>query len=122
MNTQNIKHETHGQHPGNFLAGMLFGGLAGAAAILLLAPQSGKRTRTEIRLRGLELKERATDAIDAAAAQTRGTARQITADVREKAKEIRQSGQDLLAEQKARLSAAVAAGKTAFEGPPHAQV
>jgi gas vesicle protein len=43
---------------GAFLAGVLVGGLVGAAAALLLAPQSGEETRTMIRERGIELKSR----------------------------------------------------------------
>ena len=43
---------------GAFLAGVLVGGLVGATAALLLAPQSGEETRTMIRERGIELKSR----------------------------------------------------------------
>lgn len=43
----------------DFLAGFLVGALAGAAAALLFAPQSGEDTRLLIRDRGLELKEQA---------------------------------------------------------------
>jgi len=116
MNNHSDEHETNVNHPGSFLAGVLFGGLAGAGAMLLLAPQSGKRTRAQIQLKGMELRDQATEAVEDGMAQTRAKARQITANVREKAKEIQQSGQDMLAEQKARLSAAVAAGKPAIQG------
>jgi gas vesicle protein len=43
----------------DFLAGFLVGALAGAAAALLLAPQSGEETRTMIRDRSIELGHRA---------------------------------------------------------------
>ncbi len=43
---------------GAFLAGVLVGGLMGAAAALMLAPQSGEETRAMIRERGIELKSR----------------------------------------------------------------
>jgi len=114
--------ETNVNHPGSFLAGMLFGGLAGAGAMLLLAPQSGKRTRAQIQLKGLELRDEATEAIDDAIIQTRAKTNQLTDDLREKAKEIQQSGQDVIAEQQARLSAVVAAGKTVIQGNHHVQV
>jgi gas vesicle protein len=107
---------------GNFLAGVLLGGLAGAGTMLLLAPQSGKRTRAQIQLKGMELRERATEAAEVGISRTRVKARQITTDVHNKAKEIQQGGQDMLAEQKAHLSAAISAGKTAIQGPHHAQV
>jgi gas vesicle protein len=42
----------------NILVGMLIGSMAGAVAMLLLAPQSGKDTRTQIQKRGSELRER----------------------------------------------------------------
>jgi gas vesicle protein len=44
---------------GDFLAGLLVGALVGAAAALLLAPQSGEETRTLIREKGVELGHRA---------------------------------------------------------------
>ena len=50
------KHETHVNHLGSFLSGALVGGLAGAVTILLLAPQSGERTRTQMQLGGIELR------------------------------------------------------------------
>jgi gas vesicle protein len=39
--------------------GLLAGALAGIVATLLLAPQSGAETRTQIREKGVELKEKA---------------------------------------------------------------
>jgi len=44
-----------------FFAGMIIGGLVGAATALLLAPQSGEETRTLIRDKGIELKEMAVE-------------------------------------------------------------
>jgi gas vesicle protein len=46
--------------PKNLLIGLLIGGLAGAAAMLLFAPQSGKRTRTQILNRDIQLRDRTT--------------------------------------------------------------
>ncbi len=46
---------------GTFFAGLIVGGLVGAAVALLLAPQSGEDTRTVIRDRGIELKDRAVE-------------------------------------------------------------
>lgn len=39
--------------------GLLAGALAGVVATLLLAPQSGEKTRTQIREKGVELKGKA---------------------------------------------------------------
>ena len=44
---------------GDFLAGLFVGALVGAAAALLLAPQSGEETRTLIYDKGVELGQRA---------------------------------------------------------------
>jgi gas vesicle protein len=44
---------------GAFLAGFVIGSLVGAAAALILAPQSGEETRTLIHDKGIELRTRA---------------------------------------------------------------
>lgn len=44
-----------------FFAGMVIGGLVGAATALLLAPQSGEEIRTQIRDRSIELKDKAVE-------------------------------------------------------------
>jgi gas vesicle protein len=46
--------------PKIFLIGLLIGGLVGAAAMLLFAPQSGKRTRKQIFDRDIQLRDRTT--------------------------------------------------------------
>jgi len=116
MDNHSDKHESDVNHPGSFFAGLLLGGLAGAGAMLLLAPQSGKRTRAKIQLKGIELRDQTAEAVEDAAAQARVKARQITANVREKAKDLQRRGQDMLDEQVARVSAVVEAGKTAVQG------
>lgn len=64
------------------LVGVLVGGLAGAVAMLLLAPQSGKDTRRQIRERGIELRERTSDIVEDTLAQVRTNANKVTMDVR----------------------------------------
>jgi gas vesicle protein len=44
---------------GTFLAGFLVGGLVGAGVALLLAPQSGEETRTLIKDKSIELRDKA---------------------------------------------------------------
>jgi gas vesicle protein len=46
---------------GTFFAGLVVGSLVGAAVALLLAPQSGEETRTLIRDKSIELKDRAVE-------------------------------------------------------------
>ena len=48
---------------GEFFAGLILGGLVGAAVAILLAPQSGEETRAQIRDKGLEFKDRAEEGV-----------------------------------------------------------
>ena len=103
MDNHNHEHENDVNQVGGFFAGLLVGGLAGAVAMLLLAPQSGKRTRTQIQEKSIELRDQAVKNVEDAMAQTRTKARQITADVREKADKLEQRGQDAIDEQRDQL-------------------
>lgn len=49
---------------GAFLAGLLIGGLVGAVAALLLAPQSGEETRTQIKEKSIELRDKANASLE----------------------------------------------------------
>jgi len=49
--------ENNGGEFGAFLAGFVIGGLVGAAAALILAPQSGSETRSQITGKGHDLRE-----------------------------------------------------------------
>jgi gas vesicle protein len=49
------KRTDHVPGGGALLAGLMIGGLVGAGTMLLLAPQSGKRTRQEIQQGALDL-------------------------------------------------------------------
>jgi gas vesicle protein len=99
----------------NILIGMLIGGLAGAVAMLLFAPQSGKRTRAQIQQKSIQLRDRTTKNVKKAVAQVRSETNRITAEVQEKAGDLKQLGQDKLVKQLDRVSAALDAGKTAVE-------
>jgi gas vesicle protein len=87
-----------------FLAGLLVGGLAGAGVVLLVAPQSGKKTRAQIRQKSSDLRDQTVKTVEGAVTQTRDKARQITDDIRDQAGELQQGGQDLLDEQRDHLS------------------
>ena len=41
-----------------FLGGLLLGSVAGAGAMLLMAPQSGKKTRRQIQRKGRKMRKR----------------------------------------------------------------
>jgi gas vesicle protein len=49
---------------GSFLIGFLVGGLAGAVVALLYAPASGDETRTVIKDKAIELKDKTVDTLD----------------------------------------------------------
>ncbi len=95
------------------LAGMLIGGLAGAGAMLLLAPQSGEKTRALIQLKSVELRDRTTDVVDQALAQARTDSQEIASEVRERAGQLKQFGQDKLVAGMDRASSVLEAGKVA---------
>ena len=63
------------------LIGLLIGGLTGAMAMLLLAPQSGKKTRAKIHRQSAKWREQAADSMEDAVAQARDTAHQVTHDL-----------------------------------------
>ena len=95
----------------NVLIGLLIGGLVGAGAMLLLAPQSGRRTRAQIQLKGVQLRDRTKATVKNAVGQARFDMNEMKAGVREKAGDLKQLGQDKLVEQMDRVSAALEAGK-----------
>ena len=99
----------------NVFIGLLIGGLAGATAMLLFAPQSGKRTRAQIQQKTIQLRDETTKKFKKAVSQVRSETNRITDNMREKAGELKQLGQDKLVKQLDRVTAALDAGKTAVE-------
>jgi gas vesicle protein len=95
--------------------GLLIGGLAGAAAMLLFAPQSGKRTRAQIQQKSIQLRDRTTNIGKNAIAQVRLETHEITAGVMEKAGQLKHLGQEGLVKQLDHVSAAIEAGKKVVE-------
>ena len=85
--------------------------------MLLLAPQTGKKTRTQIQKKSIELREQTAEAVEDALKQARTKGRQIRADVREQADALQQRGQDVLDEQKENWSALVKPGKRPSKAP-----
>ena len=85
-----------------FLAGLLIGGLIGAGSMLLLAPQSGKRTRLQIQRKGRDFRVHTADAVDSGVAQVRIKARDISTSIHDHAEDLQQQGQDVVDQQKER--------------------
>ena len=64
------------------LLGMLIGSVAGAVAMLLLAPQSGKDTRTQIQKKGIELRDRTTGMVEETLTQVRSNPAKVEISVK----------------------------------------
>lgn len=84
---------------GAFFAGFVVGGLAGAAAALLLAPQSGEETRAQLQERGIELQSKAQDTIEDA----RKRADAVIADAQERSRVILEEQKERIQEGKQML-------------------
>ncbi len=83
----------------DFLAGFFVGTLVGAAVALLMAPAPGDETREQLKEKGIELKNRATELnLDSA-----------------KLEELRGRGEEILQEQRTRFKEAIHEGKLAAE-------
>ncbi len=115
MDYENQEPEYHNTNVWSVLAGLLVGSLAGALTMLLLAPQSGKDTRMQIKDKSIELRDRTTEMVDDAVAQMRSSRDKLTASGRKKAKEILHQGQALVVEQLENVSDAAQAGKKAIQ-------
>ena len=90
------------------LAGMLIGGLAGAVTMLLLAPQSGRDTRKQIKEKSIELRDRTTELVEDTMAQVRTKANKITIGLKAHA-------QEMAVEQLDHVADAAQAGKKAVQ-------
>lgn len=104
MQQSEPEYESDSMHPGQFLAGLLLGGLAGAGVMMLLAPHSGKRTRANIQRKSIELRDQATETVEGAVAQARSKAYHITNSVQREADHMQKRGQEILDEQKQQVS------------------
>jgi gas vesicle protein len=113
MHKENQATEDHNNNILGVLAGVLVGGLAGAGAMLLLAPQSGEKTRTQIQEKGLELRDQATGMLDTAMAKVWLTRKKITRIGRRKVKELMHHSQALVDEQLGNVSEAAKSWKKA---------
>lgn len=99
-----------------FSAGLLIGSLISAGVTLLLAPQSGKKTRRQIRRKSRDLREQTTDALEDSVDQVRAKAHEVTTGIQEKTTVLQQRGKDVVDKGKERWDAVVSAGKAAVNG------
>lgn len=99
---------------GSFLVGFIVGGLAGAVTALLLAPQSGEETRTLIKEKSIELKDKAVETVEEATKraeeayiEARNKAEEWTKVAAQRFEEAQVKGSVLVEEQKAKIGEAV---------------
>jgi gas vesicle protein len=99
----NYEHEHDAVEPGSYWAGMLIalliGGLMGAVTMLLLAPQSGKKTRAMLRRQSHELRKQTAETLETvedAVAGARDKTDEIVHDARKHAETLEKRGQALL--------------------------
>ncbi len=103
---------------GAFLVGFIVGGLSGAVAALLFAPQSGEETRALIKDKSIELRDQASQSAEevlaraeALAAEARQRAEELTKEARQRAtdlaNEVRQRGSAIASEVRERSKDAI---------------
>jgi len=120
-NEKEVQHKDNGSYAGSAVAGLVIGGLAGAGAALLLAPQSGKETREQIQQKTSEIRDRTTEKVEGAVSQVKSKTHEITSSLHGKAEELQHQGQEIIVEQLDRVSAAAEAGKAALTSEPEPQ-
>jgi gas vesicle protein len=108
MNDENQEYRYSTYNVLGVLAGILVGGLAGAVTMLLLAPQSGRDTRRQIREKSIELRDRTSEMMEDTMAQVRTNTNKIAMGVKDYSKEM-------AVEQLDNVSEAAQAGKKAIQ-------
>lgn len=93
--------------------GVLLGGLAGAGAMLLLAPQSGARTRFKIQQKSLELRDQTSASLEAGLSKVWLAKQKLTRAGRRKTQQLLHLGQAQVAEKLDDISTAAKAWKKA---------
>lgn len=140
---QNVKEQEvqhHGNTTASVVAGIVIGGLAGAGAALLFAPQSGRETREQIQQKTIELRDRTTETVGSAVEDVKAKTQQLTADVQAKTHQLtadvqakthkiatdvqhkvetlQHQGQEVIADQLDHVAAAAQAGRDAITPEP----
>lgn len=120
MNEDNFEIQYTTKNPAYFLVGVILGSLlgmlAGAAAMLLLAPQSGQNTRKQIRRKGRNMREQTVETIEGGVRQVRNKAHHVSTGIHDQIEDLEQRGQEVVDDQKERWSPVVVAGKAAVNG------
>jgi gas vesicle protein len=112
------------QNGGDFLKGLIFGGLVGVAIGLLYAPKSGKETREDLTIKADEFISKAKEEMekhreeyDAAMERIKKTGSSIknkASEAQGKIGKLAHSGKETAAEKRKRLEKALKAGVAAY--------
>lgn len=94
---------------GAFLVGFIVGGLTGAVAALLFAPQSGEETRALIKDKSIELRDKAQVTAEEALAKAEAAAAEARARADELAKQLKERSQEVVTTAKERGKGALEA-------------
>jgi gas vesicle protein len=84
-----IMNDNKGSKGLGFLAGLVFGGLAGATVALIMAPQSGPQTRSLLADKSIEIKEQVAESVHHVRSQAEGAVE----DVKGRVRQVEQSAQ-----------------------------
>jgi gas vesicle protein len=99
------------------VAGLVIGGLIGAAVMLFMAPDSGKKTLRKLQKKTMKLRENTMDTVEDAMKQARHRAGKVSAGVRKQTNRIADRSHDLLDEQRSRVTDAVQEGRKRIHLP-----
>jgi gas vesicle protein len=104
------KTETNGSKVGSLFSGILIGGAIGAVTALLMAPQSGQKTRQLIQDKSMEIRDKTNETIDEtlaraerALADVQNRVNEVSGQAKKRVDEFSHRGQKELEEQRQRL-------------------
>jgi len=96
-----------------FLGGLLLGSVVGAGAMLLMAPQSGKKTRKQLQRRGQKVRKQTAKTLKHKVEQVQDKASQVSTSIHEQVEDLQERAQGVIDDQKERWEPMIEAGKTA---------
>jgi gas vesicle protein len=79
-----------------FLGGVLLGSVAGAGVMLLLAPQSGKKTRKQLLRKGQKVRKQTAKTVKHKVEQVQDKANQVSTSIHEQVEDLQERAQDVV--------------------------
>jgi gas vesicle protein len=115
INNSENNHRENTSPSGSVLAALLVGGLLGAGTMMLLAPRSGRETRSQLQHKALQLREQTVGTVKDTVDKVSTRTRDLAGEVKVKAGGLEQQGRDALAKQLDKVAVAAKAGKQAIK-------